>query len=187
MSTSAPFRLLVQQRITAALKEITVANGYVNDLSDVDGKARVTRGRGWFGADDPLPLVAILQPPHPVDPIESPSDVSEISGDWVLLIQGFVDDDAENPTDPAEVLMADVRKRLSKLPGENTPPGRGGGTNILQLGPANAATQSKGNSVGSLKLGRGVARPSDERSSKAYFWMLLIVEMNENAGNPYSE
>lgn len=181
MTTSAPFRLLIQQRIVAALKTITPGNGYVNDLSDVDGVSRVVRGRGWFGATDPLPLIAMLQPPHPTDPLESPFDSPELAGQWVLILQGFVEDDAANPTDPAEILMADVRKCLSKLRTSTARP-----PNLLGLGGSTSAdTKGTGNSVSDFTIGRGVVRPADERSNKAYFWLLLIAKIAENLESPY--
>ena len=31
------------------------------------------------------------------------------------MVQGFVDNDSNNPTDPAHMLMADVKKRLIEL------------------------------------------------------------------------
>lgn len=186
MSTAAPFRLLIQQNLTAALKEITPTNGYVNDLSDIGGKPRVVRGRALFGEGDPLPLVAILQPPHAVDPIENPTGLMESVGEWVLLIQGWASDDPVNPSDPAEILMADVRKRLAKLPGEGAPPGEASANNILGLGPANPAMQKKNNTVVNLTIGRGVVRPAADRSERANFWLLLMVNIAEDVGNPYS-
>lgn len=183
MTTALPFRLLIQQRITDALKEITPGNGYANDLSDLDGKPRVVRGKALFGADDPLPLVAILQPPHPTDPVESPIGSTEGNLDWVLLIQGFVEDDADNPTDPAEILLADVKKRLAILrdAGETGPT-----ENILGLGgSASPDTAGTGNAVVDFTIGNGVARPSDALSSKAYFWMMIVLKIVENSAKPY--
>lgn len=186
MTTSAPFRLLIQQRLTDALKEITPGNGYINDLTDDPDKGpRVVRGRSMFGDNDPLPLVSILQPPHPTDPFDAPIGATARGLDWVLLVQGFVEDDADNPTDPAEILMADVKQRLGKLV-EAGAPSASKNDNILGLGgSASVDVRGTGNAILSLTIGNGSARPSDELSSKAYFWLLLVVKITENTTKPY--
>lgn len=191
MTTTAPFRLLIQQRITAALKEITPGNGYVNDLSDFttpeDGRvrSRVVRGVALFGDDHPLPLVSILQPPHPTDPFDAPVSATSRGLDWVLLVQGFVEDDEDNPTDPAEILMADVKQRLAKVI-EAGAPSASTDDNILGLGGSDSPdVRGTGNAVLQMTIGNGSVRPSDELSSKAYFWLLLIVKIVENTGKPY--
>ena len=100
-----PFRLTVQKRLTAALEEVTVLNGYQFDL---DGK--VYRGRSLFGDSDPIPMVSILENPIPEEQLPSPPGLNK--GTYSLVIQGFSEDDRDNPTDVAHVLMADVKKRL---------------------------------------------------------------------------
>ena len=103
-----PLRLEVQKRLSDLLKTITVANGYKTDLGD-----NVFRGRLIFGSETPLPSCAILEVPIPLDQLPSPQGTPAQKGPWELMIQGWVEDDKENPTDPAHVLMADVKKALA--------------------------------------------------------------------------
>ena len=114
-----PFRLRVQRSLTEALEQISEANLFQSDLSPFmesgSERKRVFRGRQLFGDDDPLPMVSILE-----EPIAPENDLAPISGktgvgSYDLIVQGYVPDEIENPTDSAHVLMADVKKRLIQL------------------------------------------------------------------------
>lgn len=180
-----PFKLRVLRAMTAAIKTVTVDNGYVSDLADYDGDddvtlSRVFRGRAWFGEDDPLPMVSVLEGVSPADEVdqEPPVDTSTGEYDWSLLVQGFVADDPANPTDAAYVLMADVRQRLAvektrKAPGTQQPDPFG-----LGLGGKNRITK--------LSIGSGVVRPADDISSRAYFWLTVVLRIVDNASTPYA-
>ena len=90
-------------------------------------------------------------------------------GPWELIVQGFALDDYDNPTDPAHLLLADVKKRL-----------------MLEKRKIGSRTGAFGvTEIQDVKLGPGVVRPPDETSSKAYFWLALTIEMVEDALNPY--
>lgn len=163
---SDPFRLQVLKALTAAFEEITPANGYAHDLS-----GKVFRGRTSFGEDDPIPMVCILEAIEQEQPgtVSMPNAAGMSNGPWVLLIQGFVDDDPQNPTDPAHILMADVKKRLAaERPRERQ-------HNILGMGGR----------VHELKISPGVVRPPDDISGKAYFWLRITLGMVENLSDPY--
>lgn len=167
MSDPRPFRLRVQDALTAALEQITPTNGYTTDLT-----ASVFRGRDLFGDDDPLPMVAILEPPVPPDSLELPVSGQTYS-EWDLLIQGFVDNDPlnpKNPTDPAHFLMADVKKALVKEKRRDR------GHNALGMG-----TQ-----VEIYRIGQGVVRPADEVSSKAYFFLPIVLRIAEDTEDPFA-
>jgi hypothetical protein len=157
------FRLRVLKAITAAIQHVTPANGYEHDLS-----AAVFRGRTLFGVNDPLPMVSILEAPLQADQLPVPKSSASIVGDWELLIQGFVVDDPENPTDPAHQLLAEVKKALGAEMAQRD--------NILGLGPK----------VDKIMLGAGTCRPADEVSGKAYFWMPLIVTLVEDLDDPFA-
>lgn len=163
-----PLRLEIQKRLSDALKEVTPGNGYVSDVS-----ASVFRGRLIFGEGDPLPMVSILEAPIPLDQLEPPEDATLSSGRWELVVQGFVADDRQNPTDPAHVLLADVKKRLAveKKKSLNRLPEDG----ILGLGRF----------VTNLYIGSGVVRPPDEISAKAYFWLTISLDLAEDLEEPY--
>jgi hypothetical protein len=150
--------------LTAALEEITVVNGYQHDLP-----GRVFRGRVIFGERDPVPMVSILEVPLPLEQIVSPRDATESAGGWDLMIQGFVEDDSKNPTDPAHRLLADVKKRLA-----------------LEKRRVTAGEVFGMNAISGIRIGPGVVRPPDEVSAKAYFWLSLVIEMVEDLADPFA-
>lgn len=160
-----PFRLRVLKALTAALEEINPAAGYQFDLT-----GKVFRGRDIFGDSDPLPMVSILEAIEEQAQITAPQASPASTGPWELLIQGFVEDDFQNPTDPAHRLMAEVKKRLVQ---ERI---RDRQYNILGMN----------GQVTDLKISHGVVRPPDEVSGKAYFWLRLTLEVVENLQDPYA-
>ena len=171
MALLNPLRLEVHKRLTAVLEEITVANGYVSELT-----GKVFRGRAIYGESDPLPMISILEVPIPIDQRPPPGDSTYSTGGWEIMIQGFAADDRENPTDPAHVMLADVKKRLAierkKL---SWGPAQGPASGILGLG----------RTITNLQIGPGVVRPPDEISAKAYFWLTVEFELAENLEDPY--
>lgn len=169
---SDPFRLRVLKALTAALQEIKPANGYTNDVHNA-----VFRGRLAYGDDSPLPMLSILEPPQPIDQLANGG--GNISGDWDLLIQGFVKDDSKNPTDPAYVLMADVMKRLGN---EQNRRDDGRNLNILGFGGG----KGHGNEITQMTIGHGIARPADDISAKAYFWLTLTLTTVEDLKEPFA-
>lgn len=173
---SDPFRLRVLKRITEVLKGITPANGYSFDLSDFerDGvtMARVYRGRTRFGREeDPLPLVSVLEHPAALDQIFGGSGSTSRAGEWDLLIQGFVVDDAENPTDPAHMLVAEVIKALAE---------QNKRFNVLELGGQEPCVME-------MKIGSPIVRPEDDGvSDTAYFFLVLNLTLAEDLARPFS-
>lgn len=179
-----PFKLRALRALTDAMKAITPANGFVSDMADFDPgdghpMARVYRGRAWFGDSDPIPMISILEGTDPTGELaEMPASAASGEYDWPILIQGWVDDDPLNPTDPAYVLLADVRRRLAelkirKVAGTHQP-------DPLGLGIAGP------NKILRLDFGPGVVRPADEISSKAWFWLTVTLRVVEKADVPYS-
>ena len=175
-----PFKSRVLNALTAALKGIhpDAELDYYTDMRDFDGdRSRVFRGRAWFGESDPLPMISILEGVSPADEVaEPPVDTTTGEFDWPLTIQGFVDDDPLNPTDPAYLLLADVRQclaaeRVRKVPGGRMPD------------PLGLGIDGK-NRITSITIGPGVVRPADDVSSKAYFWLSLVVRVVDNAAAP---
>jgi hypothetical protein len=173
MAEADPLRLRILKALTNALLEITPANGYRFDLGpDAKWKrGKVFRGRLSFGEKDPLPMVSILEVPIPLEQIPEAPDNPARKGPWELIVQGFVQDDPENPTDPAQHLMAAVVKRLAIEKKRNRD------FDILGMG----------DDVINLTLGVGVTRPPDDISSKAYFWLPIRLTVAEDLDNPYAE
>lgn len=165
-----PLRLRILKAMTDALKEISTANGYHTDVNQ-----QVYRGRVIFGENDPLPLLSILEVPIPLDQTPPPADSKFSSGGWEIMVQGFVTDDPENPTDPAHFFMADVKKRL-----------------VMEKRKALAMRGEEGifglgNFVTGMRIGSGVVRPPDEISAVAYFWLTITLDMVEDLADPYED
>ncbi|MCE8012891.1 hypothetical protein [Billgrantia desiderata] len=160
-----PRRLHVLRALTDHLRTIAPDNGYQFDLSGA-----VFRGRNHFGDGDPLPMVSILQSPRPLEGLPPPGNSAVHHGPLELLVQGFAVDDPEHPTDPAEVLMADVKQALGEL--------------VKRIRDSrNMAWEG----ITRVSIGPGICRPPDgEISSVAYFWLSVTVEFTENATDPYA-
>lgn len=161
---SDPFRLRVLKALTAALEEIKPCNGYQHDLT-----GKVFRGRIIFGDDDPVPMVSVLEAIEEKAAMQPPPEGHQQKESWELLVQGFLDEDRDNPTDPAYSLLADVKRRLIEVRNQKRT------YNILGMGE----------SVIDLRIGPGVVRPPDEVSSKAYFWLRVTLDLVENLNAPY--
>lgn len=161
-----PFRLTVLKALTECLKQIDGTNGY---QTNVEG--RVYRGRIEFGEEDALPLISILETPVPPDELPTPQGGTTSYSELDILIQGFVVDDINNPTDPAYILQADIKKALVA----ERKKGRERERNILGLGER----------VDGLEIGTGTVRPSDEISAVAYCWLRVVLKIVEDNENPY--
>lgn len=160
-----PFRLRILKALTGALEEITPANDYEFDLTGV-----VFRGRDTFGDKDPVPMVSILEAIEEKAQVPSPQGGSTSTGPWELLIQGFVEDDYDHPSDPAHRLMAEVKKRLIQE----------------RIRDRQYDIFGMGGKVTELRISHGVVRPPDEVSGKAYFWLRMTLIVVENILDPYS-
>ena len=161
-----PFRLAVLQALTNHLKTITPDNGYNYDLSQ-----RVFRGRLMYGDGDPVPMVSILEAPLPEDPDYTPTAGETWKGPWRLFVQGWVEDDRMNPTDPAQLLLADVKVALAKARRQMA---RGGSI----FGMAR---------IMDLTVGASVVRPAEEHvNDYANFLLVVTLEIAENMADPYA-
>ena len=165
-----PFRLRLLKGLTGVLQTITPANGYGHDLSE-----SVFRGRLTFGDNDPIPMLSIIEPPANPNNQHAPTGASENKVAWDIIVQGFADDDMVNPTDPAHMLLADVKKALAtearKLQGMRT------GDNAVVFGVDRKRIVQFNTEI-------GFVRPSDDISSKAYFWLPLHLVVMESWLNP---
>ena len=167
MTYDDPFRLRILKNLTALLQTITPANGYRFDLSE-----SVFRGRSVFGDGDPVPMVSILEAVKNPDGLQPPPGGTTNKENWGLIIQGWADDDITgNPTDPAQYLMADVKKALADHRAAN-------GRDYTYLGMEGE--------IEAMRFNGGVVRPADDVSGKAFFWLLLDLELVEDMTNPYA-
>lgn len=158
-----PFRLRVLKALTKTLEAVPDGNG-----GTMEGA--VFRGRIVFGDNEPLPMISVLEPPIPLEALMRNGDNQKSTGNWELLVQGFVRDDPSNPTDPAHVLMADVKAALvfEKR--------RERGRNAFDLAGR----------VVEVHIGQGVARPADDVSDRGFFWLLLTLKLVEDLADPYA-
>lgn len=164
-----PVRLQALKNLTEVLEGISIADGYQHNMV-----GSVFRGRGVYGDETPLPALSILEAPIPMDQLPSAKDNTAQSGPWELVVQGWVKDDRANPTDPAHVLMADVKRMLAleRRKADWDDPEFG----ILGLG----------RTVTAMYIGAGVVRPPEEISAKAYFWLTITLDMAEDMAEPYT-
>jgi hypothetical protein len=115
MADSKQLRIL--KGLTAHLEGITPANGYEFDLT-----SSVYRGVTRFGADRPLPFVSILESLRPdPQPQEAGAERMTREDGWELLVQGWVDEDQNFPTDLLYQLKASVEKRVAEIVQEASP------------------------------------------------------------------
>ncbi len=184
--TVQPFSLRVLKALTACLKDITPAEGYAADLSDFEvtengdtlTKSRVFRGRDQFGFNDPRPMVSVLERPDALEQVLGTDEDTSSTGEWGLLVQGFVTDDRENPTDPAHFLAAEVIKRLVKEKARRDP--STGSPDILGLGYREPC-------VTGMRFGRPVCRPADgEVSDVTFFFVPVWLTLVEDLEDPFA-
>ena len=163
-----PVRLLILEALTETISAVNAANGFQTDLQP----GSVFRGRSYFGKDDPLPMVALSEPPvmDSSENMEPPGGSSHRKGDWTIIVQGFVKDGDPHPCDPAYVFAAEVTKAI-----------------------ADAAARKKGRSpdpfglgdvIEKVMIGSPVVRPSDNISATAYFWINLRFQIVEDLSSP---
>lgn len=173
-------RLATLRWLTAYLaREITPTNGYQFDLSADDRS--VVRGVMFRDRTDPLPQVSILED---LDPERYPRRAGVSSAahgvdkdEWVLLVQGWVEDDKDFPTDAAYLLMADVQKAIAKL---------SKGMDPVTFAPA-SPDYRMGGLVADIKVETGVVRPAMENvTDKALFWCRVVLGFVEDKQDPYN-
>ncbi|HBN9515488.1 TPA: hypothetical protein L3889_000493 [Pseudomonas aeruginosa] len=170
-----PLRLLVLKRLTEHLEGVY---GHDENGNPYDLRGRVFRGRTVFGADTPLPALSILEAPRPDTPIYGGEEEAQHERNWALYLQGWVDEDKANPTDPAHWLMAAVDQRLGLIVRET----KGGG----RPKPVDPVAHHLGGLISGFRYGPGVVRPADNQvSSKAYFYMPVQVGLATYVGEPY--
>lgn len=164
-----PKRLRIIEAIQNQLKTITTRNGYSNDVGD-----NVYIGRALFGPNDSLPCIAILESPHP-DIGDYAKDREVRRDEWVLLIQGFVDNDPIQSTVPAYHLCADIERCLSGIVG------------IDEQGFAiDPSIHLLGGLINSVEIAPPVIRPPDDNVSTAYVYLPVRMNVTINLANPYA-
>lgn len=165
-------QLDILKRLTAHLEGISFDNGYEFDLA-----GRVFRGRMVYGADDPVPMLSILEHLQP-DIQLSFAGHNNIARQetWVLLIQGWVENQPDNPTDLAYQLKASVEKRLSELIVM--------GVDGYPVFP-DAYLLGTEQTITGIAVGPGVVSGPREISAMAFFYLPLGIGLAMDISDPF--
>lgn len=162
-------RLAILKALTAHLQGINGVEPYTHDLS-----ASVFRGRNRFGEDSPLPMLSLLEGKATDYGVFANESQTVRKDSWLLLLQGFAQDDPVNPTDPAYALLADVELRLSDITATNS-----------QGMPKYPGIFLLNRQISSLTVASPVVRPpEDGLSSKVFFYLPLLVGMASDISKP---
>lgn len=167
-------QLDILKRLTTHLRGITPANGYDFDLS-----TSVFRGRLIFGDSDPNPLVSIVE--HlTADVAVSTAEENRVLREetWVLLVQGWILYDVENPTDDAYQLKAAVEHRLGQCIKTNN-----------QGDPAFPDSYLLGlrKGITGMAIGPGVVSVAirQDASSRAFFYLPVGIGLAIDVSDPF--
>lgn len=171
-------QLDILKRIQTQLEGITVDAGYEFDMN-----GRVFRGRLIFGDDEALPLITIAE--HlTADIVSSSAGFNQMNRDelWVLLVQGFVKHDPDNPTDLGYQLKASVEHRLARCIKIVEKTGDPAFPDEYMLG-------LKNDGIVNITIGPGVVssaiRVESGSSAKAFFYLPVGVEMALDVSDPF--
>ncbi len=164
------------------VQEVTIANGYKHDI------AELIRGQGYITDATPLPCVSILEAPLPdrgrlVGGGNDNSGNAKANERWVLLVQGWVEEDPRYPTDAAYELMADVKKAIAKL---FTQQALDDGLTIKMEGEPPLRAYYLAGLVNDIEIEPGTVRPVEHPNEKAFFWMRVILKFTERVNDPYA-
>lgn len=170
MADSRQLRIL--KALTVHLAGITPDNGYDFDLTN-----KVFRGVTRFGADQSLPFISILESLRP-DPRPREAGTEKLIREevWELLIQGWVDENRQFPTDLLYQLKASVEKRLAEIVNEASP--------VYRLGRDDVSGKWL---VSGLRIGPGVVRAATPQPGGAEaFYLPLLVHYAINLADPFA-
>lgn len=159
-------RLRLLKSLTSVIEGVSSSDGYQHDLS-----GNVFRGRMYFGDDDPLPMVAILEDPTKMELVNDGRENTNGITKLHFNIQGFAERDRFNPSDNACRLLADVKRALVL---ERK---RGSGRSQMLFGfPW----------VSKLQIGVGVVRPADDEVASTDFFVLPVtIEFVDDLESPF--
>jgi hypothetical protein len=160
-------RLQILKALTAQLETISIANGYMHDLT-----GGVHRGRPDFGSETDKPYIGIFE----VRPEELPNRADETvqEDQWVVGIQGTVQAGTDHPTDPAHNLLADIKRCLAVVLRPDSP---------VSPNPYYMFD----NLIADMKLDGGITFVPVEDQSAAVCVMKLTIDLVEELEDPFDE
>lgn len=170
-------RLTVLKRLTAliAATELTPYAGTLSGpLLPATLANLVFRGRTLLGADMPDTMVSILESPNP-DQARFTADGAVRKSIWPLLITGYCPEDKRNPTDPIYSMVDDIERQLDRIVATNSSSGDAKYPEHYLLG---ADLNANGYLINAFQAQPAIVRPpTDQVSSKTFFWMPVQVEL----------
>lgn len=164
MSDSKQLRIL--KKLTTHLE---ATSGYTG--------IKVYRGTLIVSAKEVQDCLSILEAPRPVVGQPAGHQGHRRLETWTLLVQGWPQDDKNNPSDPAYALKAAVEQWLYRIIAQDEKTG-------LPLYPD---VYLLGGDIGSMTIGQGVVRPPEQEAASrlAMFYLPLILEIATDISNPY--
>lgn len=163
-----PFRLRVLKNLTSVIERVGTMSDDINDLTGA-----VFRGREYFGDNEPLPMVSLLEPPLAIDRHPSSQSNPDAFGDWDILVQGWVKDEKLNPCDPAYQLSAEVIRAIML-------------EKLKSRGPGPRNLLGEGNAIDDISIGSPVVRPPDQTSIRACFYLIITLHIAESLDTPFN-
>lgn len=161
--------LIVEKAITELLKSQLNETALVN----IDGNA--FRGRTRMGSREPLPMLSLVQAPEVEINFEAVGDGTQRQHQALYLLQGWIEDDTENPTDPAHLFLAETKRVLALILDEDSD------YHMLQH-----VHPDKEPIISGLDIAFGLVRPPEQTiSDKAYFWLPIRIGFVEDLTAPY--
>lgn len=178
-------KLKLMKLLSAHLEGINPTETFLNpdtgaqEAYPIDLRDKVFRGRNTFGDEVKEPFLCVLEAPRQIDPNSTGSALLTQKEEWVLLVQGFAQDNKTNPTDPAYELLAFVQERLSRITQETPSGGRGGKfPSVFRLG---GLAVSVGFQIPIVRPG------NDDVSGTAYFYMPVSIGTVTDLSKPFIE
>ena len=161
-----PIKLQALKALTTLLEGI-VPTSYNGRVVPASLAGAVFRGRSTFGDSDPKIMLSILEAPRGGGSTANSTGEGRLDS-WPLLIQGWAQDDKDNPSDPVYLLLDDVEKRLDRIIATSSNTGQPAYPEHYMLGLPRYVTR--------FEIQMGVVRPPTENvSSKSFFYLPVQV------------
>jgi hypothetical protein len=147
----------------------------------LDLRGKVFRGRSEIGNEVEKPFMALNEPPKPAAAVFAGEGAQVSRSGRQVLVQGFAQEDPENPGDPAYELMAVAQSRLARVNAivqDGMRQGEGLYPDDYLLG---------GKLTGFQILEGVVQPPSQQVSNTAFFYLPVVLELVTDPANPYAD
>lgn len=178
-----PKQLRVLKKLVAHLEGINPTNvdPATGAAYDIDLRGRVFRGRSLLTIDDAEDAISILEFPRQelVSPVGDHGIVRQLS--WQIMLQGWPQDDPENPSDPAYAMLAKCEMRLARLVAQKS-----NGRGAMYPDEYMLGLHDGQHELTTLSIAPGVVRPPEDAASRlAMFYMPLVLGVRVDVANPY--